>query len=148
MIHRRGFLTAGLGLGIGNGMPGANQPAAEYDSKHDIPPVHPEFVEYERILAQTTYLPALGIPRSWSVVREGFHPVSPERVVIMKAGQRRDWRAVHERIRERIRMRINDAYWEKRPTQWTAKLDLIVQMVHQLTDYYHMPECLDTVSLG
>ena len=154
MIHRRGFLTAGfgLGLGIGSGSPGANQPATEYDPKYDIPPVHPEFEEYERILAQTSHLPALGIPRSWSVVREGFHPVSPERVVIMKPGEHwssNPYKEIGERICGKIRkeslMWGDKAYRDKRSI---AKLYLIVELVAQLTNYYRVPELLESWAKG
>src|SRR5438552_281791 len=37
--------------------------------------------EYERTLAEAECLDVLGRPRSWSLVRQGFHPIPPERVI-------------------------------------------------------------------
>ena len=39
--------------------------------------------DLERIVAGSKSLDFLGRPRSWSLVREGFHPIPPERVVVM-----------------------------------------------------------------
>ncbi len=74
VLNRRCFLTRG-GLGLGGACAGgavsANLPAALLGQ----PPT-----PYERLLAKTEHLAALGLPRSWQSVRSGFHPFSPDRV--------------------------------------------------------------------
>ena len=53
-------------------------------AEQDDTPIHNVGVslnEYERILATTDLFNSLGHPRSWSVVRRGFLPISPERVL-------------------------------------------------------------------
>ena len=45
----------------------------------------PDLSDYERKLSQTDRMDALGRPRSWSIVTQGFHPFSPDRIVVMPA---------------------------------------------------------------
>lgn len=81
MHDRRGFLKTTLGLAMSAGFDLVPSPAP--DHRPSIHPSTPEQVEYEAILARSPDLELLGLPRDWSVVRLGFHPFSPERVVIL-----------------------------------------------------------------
>jgi hypothetical protein len=54
----------------------------------DVAPYGPALTSYERILSQTDRLDILGVPRSWSVVRQGFHPFAPERIAVLPSGKR------------------------------------------------------------
>jgi len=84
MIDRRTFLGStlgGLGLGIEDGVAGSQR--VKPLPVNPIPATHSGFEEYEQALASSNGLEALGIPPSWSFVREGFHPLTPERIVIV-----------------------------------------------------------------
>ena len=81
ILNRRSFLQAGMGIGIGaagGGLCHCGQAAQGETTIHNagVP-----LSEYERILATTNRFNSLGYPRSWSVVRQGFLPISPERVL-------------------------------------------------------------------
>jgi hypothetical protein len=67
----------------------------------------PALTSYERILSHTDSLEILGVPRSWSVVRQGFHPFAPERIAVLPSGERlqhsmRRGRGARRRIEDRI----------------------------------------------
>ena len=67
---RRGFFTGTLGLGLGLGTAGPLTVPGRAPA--DVAPYGPALTSYERILSQTDRLDILGVPRSWSVVRQGF----------------------------------------------------------------------------
>lgn len=144
MINRRSFLGVGVGLRLGLGKDGSiDGPIRSPRSEQD---------QYEQTLAETDRLELVGIPRSWAVVRQGFLPLSPERVVIMRPTDDQwlgdlgsPWkctRADHV-VRDRIAERIS-----REERNWTArvtpeKLSLIVRMTRYVTDHYRMPACLE-----
>ena len=103
--NRRGFFTGTLGLGLGLGTAG---PLTVPGRAHaDVAPYGPALTSYERILSQTDRLDILGMPRSWSVVRQGFHPFAPERIAVLPSGERlrhpiRRSGDVRRRIEDRI----------------------------------------------
>lgn len=74
---RRHFLTGCLGLGAG--LP--RQPGAI--SNTDTPSQS----DHERWLSQTDRLEFLGVPRDWSVIRQGLHPFTPERIAMLPSGE-------------------------------------------------------------
>ena len=83
-MDRRRFLGTGLisaGLagthGLSLASPRRTSGIGERVPKATLP-------EYEQILARTRKLDYLGRPTSWSVVRQGFLPISPERVLILE----------------------------------------------------------------
>jgi hypothetical protein len=84
--NRRGFFTGTLGLGLGLGT--AGRLTLPGRAHADVAPLDPALTEYERILSQTDRLDILGVPRSWSVVRQGFHPFAPERIAVLPSGER------------------------------------------------------------
>ena len=141
MINRRNFLGAGVGLGLGTGNDGSgNGPSRSARGDQD---------QYEQTLAETDRLELVGIPRSWAAVRQGFLPLSPERVVIIKA-EERQWHDdpgdrwgcsyVDRVVRDRIAKRIAEEERNWVPAKVTPeKLSLIVRMTRYLTDYYGMP---------
>jgi hypothetical protein len=82
MQNRRRFLSVWAGLGTGiigrtNNAFGAR--AVEATQPHSLS-------DYERRLSQTDRLELLGVPRDWSVIRQGFHPFAPERIAILPSG--------------------------------------------------------------
>lgn len=83
-MDRRRFLQAGL---IGAGLTGAHRlalalPGRDSGVQEGIP--NSAWSQYEQVLARTRQLSFLGRPTSWSVVRQGFLPISPERVLILE----------------------------------------------------------------
>jgi hypothetical protein len=83
--NRRGFL--GRCLGAGAALSWASPSTAIVPVNSDgwglTGPFPPDLEEYRRIMARTPLMDVVGRPRSWSVVSRGFHPFSPERVVVL-----------------------------------------------------------------
>jgi hypothetical protein len=80
-LNRRSFFRAGMSIGVG--VAGGSL-CHRGQVAQSVAPIHNAGVslsEYERILATTNRFNSLGHPRSWSVVRQGFLPISPERVL-------------------------------------------------------------------
>jgi hypothetical protein len=106
--------------------------------------------DYERILAGFPHLEWLGVPRSWDRVREGFHPFSPERVVIF-SGDRPSWEAEHlkevkERVRGRVeRHRLRNKSGLGMPQE---KFDLLVGIIDRMAGYYQVPDLLEEWACG
>jgi hypothetical protein len=85
---RRGFVRRCLGTGavLAATQPGHMLAASAANAPLPLATVPPEIAECERILSRTDQMDVLGRPRSWSVVEQGFHPFSPERIAIMRSG--------------------------------------------------------------
>ena len=102
---RRGFFARTLGVGVGLGAAEGSTPPGRAHA--EVAPLDPALTEYERILSQTDRLDILGVPRSWSVVRQGFHPFAPERIAVLPSGERlrhptHRGRGARRRIEDRI----------------------------------------------
>jgi hypothetical protein len=144
MIHRRAFLYLAAGFPVSfAGTAGASSVG---EGVREMPPVRPELAEYEKMLAGYPQLELLGIPRSWSLVREGFHPFAPERIVVLTPrGQARySWLGspvVKDELRRRVTKRPG---WEQGLTLTEEKLDLIVGMIDRLTAYYRVPDYFES----
>ena len=149
-LNRRGFLAAGMGIGIGAA--GAGLCHSGQAAKGDTP-VHGADVtlnEYERILATTNLFNTLGRPRSWSVVQQGFLPISPERVLILYPEQlgrlANWWRDKQARIRERMREDAPRTFIANVPPRTAAsaeQLGLILWLTNELTRFYSVPQWWD-----
>jgi hypothetical protein len=108
--------------------------------------------KYERILSQTDRLDILGVPRSWSVVRQGFHPFAPERIAVLPSGERlrhpiRCSRGVRARIEERI------AEFREGRTHGAAelppeKLESYFWVMDLFTSHYQTPEVFEDWVVG
>src|SRR5690349_2329964 len=103
--NRRVFFTGTLGLGLGLGTAGPLTVPGRAPAEVALP--DPVLSEYERILSLTDSLEILGVPRSWSVVRQGFHPFAPERIAVLPSGERlrhptHNGRGSRRRIEDRI----------------------------------------------
>jgi hypothetical protein len=140
MIHRRAFLQLAAGFTVS--LAGKAGASSVRKGLHEMPPVRPELAEYETIPARYQELELLRIPRSWSLVREGFQPFAPERIVVLTPrGQARySWLAspiVKDQLRRRVRK------WsgcEQGLTLSEEKLDIIVGIMDRLTAYYCVPD--------
>jgi hypothetical protein len=82
MIDRRSFFRHSIGLTASVGIT-ATQATQSLPIREES---NPRLSNFERIMATTKQMEMLGLPRSWWVVREQFHPISPERVVILQPG--------------------------------------------------------------
>ena len=81
MIERRDFLRTAIGAVSGMAMPSLCHAATTMAKE-----IHPPWTsEYERGLTATSDFDWLGIPKSWSCVRQGFHPFSPERTLVLNS---------------------------------------------------------------
>ena len=149
-LNRRGFLAACMGIGIGaagGGLGHCGQVA-----KGDTP-VHGADVilnDYERILATSNLFNTLGRPRSWSVVQQGFLPISPERVLILYPEQlgrlANWWRDKQARIRERMQEDASEDIYRKRAAEDCGspeQLGLILWLTNELTRYYSASQWWD-----
>ena len=118
--NRRGFVRRCLGTGVILAAPSTchAQISGTEIARRPLGTASPILAEYERILSQTDRMDVLGRPRTWLVVERGFHPFSPERIVVMPAGSDhfgfggrygdRCERALRRRIDERIGELIKD----------------------------------------
>ena len=81
LIERRDFLRTAIGAVSGMAMPSLCHAATTMAKE-----IHPPWTsEYERGLTATSDFDWLGIPKSWSCVRQGFHPFSPERTLVLNS---------------------------------------------------------------
>ena len=112
---RRGFVRRCLGTGRSCLHPrsATPEPRATRAPRRPLVTPPPDLADYERILGRTDRMDVLGRPRSWSFVTRGFHPFSPERIVVIPSGADRSscfggyygdrcGRLLRQRIDERI----------------------------------------------
>ena len=90
---RRGFFQRCLGAGavLAAAPPGHAGASGVLDHRHRAGASAPGLEEYERIMGRTGLMDVVGRPRSWSVVSRGFHPFSPERIVVLRSGSDHPW---------------------------------------------------------
>ena len=123
---RRGFVRRCLGTGavlFARPRPRHPRVTSAENARRLLVTPPPDLAEYERILGRTDRMDVLGRPRSWSLVTRGFHPFSPERIVVTPTGTDRSSfgagyygdrcghllrRRIDERIDERIEEEIGD----------------------------------------
>jgi hypothetical protein len=153
---RRGFVRRCLGTGAVLAASPPSRPSAMSAeiARRPLATASPELTEYERILSQTDRMDVLGRPRSWSVVRQGFHPFSPERIVVMSSRTKPSWlddryggrcgRSLRLRIDEQIQKEIEDTrrrYPDFEPVGgWfpDSKRDSILWIMDVMTGHYQV----------
>ena len=109
--------------------------------------------EYERILADLPEkrLATLGRPPSWSLVKEGLIPFVPDRVQILSEHEqerhltpRYRWAPQDSELVDRVAAKLADSSKEEGALNTDSeKPGLIVRLMKTLTEYYHVPECLE-----
>jgi hypothetical protein len=129
MLTRRNFLHRFLRLGIaGTSIPiAASAPLCD-----NLRPSDPALAEYESILAASQRLELLGRPLSWSLVRAGFHPISPERVIIITEKGRDGWLGRDQAREGRLLERSQVQQLELS----ASKCRIALRLIHVLTDFY------------
>ena len=142
-LSRRGMLASALGvtLGLGAKVEGAIEATSNDDPT--MPAIFPGFEEYERTLSNTDQLETFGIPPSWSLVRKGFHPLTPNRVVIMRPDII-NWRSdygmqVFDRVRARL---LRSPFLVDSPVP-ENKLRLIVRLMEIVTLHYRVAKRME-----
>jgi hypothetical protein len=142
-----------MGIGIGAAGGGFCRGGQAAHLAAPLPGAGVQLNEYERILATTNLFDTLGHPRSWSIVQQGFLPISPDRVLILEPEHLGlpvgGWRDEQCRIRERTQ----DAASAESPSCVNGhcrraaengvspeKLRLILWLTNELTQYYSAPE--------
>ena len=114
MLNRRSFLHSSLAAGLSF--------LAPVEASADI-----VLSDYERALANPGTWKYLGRPHSWSLVRQGFHPIVPDRVIIMT--EEGGWlQGTGSHLRE---------LWQG-PLS-AEKFAWIVRISQVLTEHYHIP---------
>lgn len=108
--------------------------------------------QFERLVATTESLDWLGHPRSWSLVCEGYHPISPERVIVMTEKGRDGLSSRDRRLKDSLRASLSKPFdlhsWCGVPMGTyhipslvpAGKLDLIFRLMRVMTDYYRVPQ--------
>ena len=130
--NRRRFVTHGaLTLGLGGVLTAPKTHAGCVGACSAEP-----LTCYERVFAETTHLAALGLPRSWESVRQGFHPFSPDRIAILPAEGRPNPGLVAHRAR-RVRETLRDRPPDVPESFWSSdSFRLYVEVAEALGAYY------------
>ncbi len=146
-LNRRRFLThGGLTLTAGGAFAAGGVPRGSLAALAGQP-----LEPYERVIAETTHLAALGLPRCWESVRLGFHPFSPDRIAFLPADGWPSPRVVAGyagRIRESLRDRppdVPESFWSP------DAFRLYIEVAKALSAYYPgMPaeDWLRSLALG
>lgn len=140
---RRHFLCASLGMGLGAATPASESNAAPASRFDGSSPLGSLPKAYEEILARTRSLVYLGRPKSWWIVRHGFLPFAPERVLILEprggpwhtdAGDR--WAYRQRETTEKVRKRLV----QQGIVTDDEQLGLIVRLTSELARYYDVSE--------
>ena len=128
--ERRQFLQNMIGTISAMAMPISLK--ASDGAKDDSPPDWQ--MKYEQTLLASSDQELFGIPKSWSCVRRGLHPFSPERTLIL---QRRSHQGDREiRLAQQIGRRCDETVASKD----TETILRIVQAASVLTQVYGVPE--------
>lgn len=137
-MNRRRFLGTVAGLALG----GPSDLVSAANGPHR--PLLSDDPAHRRYLADLAACDQrmLGVPRRWSLVREGFHPVAPDRVVVLDDADLRRFRSRHRGLKKRF-CRQEDRWRERcREKGWTAdrlpaeKLDLCVGLMETMASHY------------
>ena len=153
-LNRRSFLQAGMGIGIAAAGDGSCQLGQAAYREPPICSAGGPVTEYERILATANLFNSLGRPRSWALVQQGFLPISPDRVLVLKpeglARLATRWPSEEHRIRERMQRDADEERLNPTPNGHrrhaaqngisSEKVGLILWLTNELTRYYAAPE--------
>jgi hypothetical protein len=149
MTSRRGFFAGAMGLGLAGTATAAPTPPGQDRGESSS---SPSITRYERILAQTDRLNLLGVPRSWSLVQQGFHPFAPERIAVLPSGSGLRYpghrrRGQRRRIEERIARYRADLGREPEdfPRQ---KVESFFWIMDVMTSHYRTPDLFEDWVVG
>lgn len=151
---RRGFLQRCLGTGavLAAAPPSHADASGVLDHPHLLGASAPGLSSYERILSQTDRLDILGVPRSWSVIRQGFHPFAPERIAVLPSGERlrhptHRGRGARRRIEDRI-AKFQAGFAHGAADLPPEKLESCFWTMDLITGHYRVPDFFDDWVVG
>ena len=156
-LNRRNFLQAGMGIGIGAAAGGLSHRGQAAEGAAPIHNAGSTLSEYERILATTNRFNSLGHPRSWSVIRQRFLPISPERVLRFEPyhGPGNRWTCSPvlqpDHIRARLCRDASQSDYHSRAAEGhlsDEKLGLIIRTTGELARFYSVPEYWEDWAFG
>jgi hypothetical protein len=144
-LNRRDFVRAGLGWAAAGAFSLPDKSARSARDAAD---------ELDRWITTSHHVRFLGRPRSVAAVRQGFWPISPGRVLILRphpwAGPENRWQPHLDqsplRLRDELRRRGGKRNWQGVPDEkcWMQlsnhKLGLIARISSALASYYAVPE--------
>jgi hypothetical protein len=147
---RRGFFARTLGVGLGLGAAESLTPPGPAHA--EVAPLDPALSEYERILSHADSLEILGVPRSWSVVRQGFHPFAPDRIAVLPSGKRRhnpmhNGRGARGRIEGRI-AEFRAGFAHSPADLPPQKLESCFRTMELITGHYRVPDFFEDWVVG
>jgi mannitol/fructose-specific phosphotransferase system IIA component len=141
LLNRRSFLHSSIFSGLGfSGLVAADPAVPSPPSQ--LPDSELALAEYERTIASLSSLDLLGRPRSWSLVRQGLHPISPERVVVVTERGGDGWASRDRKREARLWERL--AYLGLR----AGKFDQILGLMQVVTSHYQAPHLFETWATG
>ncbi len=137
LLNRRSFLRSTFISGLGFSSLAAGSPAAPSSLPSEPAESEGALTNHERTIVSVGSLDLLGRPRSWSLVRRGLHPISPERVVVLTDRGGDGWASQNRVAEARLEERL--AYLAL-PAE---KFHLIFRLMHVLADYYRAPHLFE-----
>ena len=140
MFDRRGFLQTSCGLATIPALSSVSSVRPVFSTTAS--PISAEQNKYEQILAQSPDLELLGQPRNWSQVREGWHPFSPERVLILTKETCGQLAWNNDLLRKQVwegteKYRLRHGRERAMPEE---KFDLLVTIADRFANYYQRPD--------
>ncbi len=152
MIDRRAFLGSPLALAITAPKPSEAGASEVFSVQVRARQAADPGLQYEQLLAGLKCLRVLGLPHSWSLVRDRLHPFSPDRVVIDRRKGALShatpacingnvWERVQELLRRQPHPREVEAFSEE-------KYEVILSLTEILANYYRLPECFEEWAIG
>ena len=126
LIERREFLQTTIGAVSGLAMPSFSQ--ATVNVMNDTRPDW--LMTYEQTFAASNDRELFGVPKSWSCVRDGLHPFSPDRTLILPVHDHAD---DHQ---TKLSRQIVDRWELDSPLPNMATILCIVQAASVLTQFY------------
>lgn len=146
-IERRGFLNSMAGLCLGASIFPCTPCQTNVPDRIDA--VDSGSFPYDQAVARTSHPHLIGYPPSWKMVEEGFHPIAPERVVIIQPTSIIDGTPQYNRGRlerptefVRIRQRLTQRHPESVSGMSDQQLSLVVELTDHLAGHYRLPATL------
>ena len=138
--HRRGFVRKIFGVGASLAVPAWSKQAS---GKIQVPEatITTALTEYEHILSHTNNMHVFGHPRSWSLVTQGFHPFTPERVVVMRQREYfdRGGRDLRRQIDKQIEVEFGHMEGFNKKYFPDSKRESIYWMIQAMCGHYGVP---------
>ena len=143
MFDRRGFLKTSCSLAA---ISGTGPVSSSPPSGMTISSTTAEQGVYHQMLASSSDLQFLGLPRDRSQVQEGLHPFSPARVLILTQAACRQLSRKSGPTRKRVWERTEKDRLGDNP-EWLAlpdeKFDVVMTLADRFTSYYKRPDLFE-----